>query len=176
MGVTRRTGLGALLGGIFAGPTVAKEAAEQFKTSSIYRYQPAINEESKSWNIGASQSPMPSAEEILMKEQEAVKYTRAKIKYLRQVINGNFKYEPGENEPYHYMSEFHDYDYSLDHVDLYTKSLKSISRSARKHIEHNLRVEQHRKAIQEEAKQQLERLMKEWAKNKLWGKLSDLFE
>jgi len=176
MGVTRRTGLGALLGGIFAGPTVAKEAVEQIKTSPIYRYQPAIHEESKPWNIGASQSPVPSASEILMKEQEAVKYTRAKIKYLKQVINGNFKYEPEEDEPYHYMSEFHDYDYKPDHIEIYLKSLKSISKSARRHIEHNHRVERHRKETQENAKQQLERLMKEWAKNKLWGKLSDLFE
>jgi len=176
MEVNRRTGLGALLGGIFAGPSVAKQAVEQIKSSPIYRYQPDINEESKPWNTGVAQSPMPSASEILMKEEETVKYTRAKIKYLRQVISGNFKYEPEEGEPYHYMSEFHDYNRKIDHIDLYVKSLKSISKSAKRHIEYKLRREQHRKEIQEEAKQQLERLMKEWAKNKLWGKLSDLFK
>ncbi len=173
MGVTRRTGLGALLGGIFAGPTVAKEAVEQIKKSPVYRYQPAINEASQTIPVPTN---MPSAEELLMKEQEYVRYSRAKVKYLKQVISGNFKYKPEEGEPYHYMSEFHDYEYSLDHIDLYAKSLKSISKAARHHIEHNLRVEKHRKETQEEAKRQLERMMKEWAKNKLWGKLSDLFE
>jgi len=176
MEVNRRTGLGALLGGIFAGPSVAKQAVEQIKASPSYRYQPDINEESKPWNTGVAQSPMPSAEQILMKEQETVNYARAKIKYLRQVINGNFKYEPGEGEPYHYMSEFHDYDYKIDHIDLYTKSLKSVSKAAKRHIEHDLRVEQHRKEVQKEASKQLERMMKEWAKNKLWGKISDLFK
>jgi len=175
MEVNRRTGLGALLGGIFAGPSVAKQAVEQIKASPSYRYQPAIKE-GKPWITGVAQSPMPSASEILMKEEETINYTRARIKYLRQVISGNFKYEPGENEPYHYMSEYHDYDYKIDHIDLYVKSLKSISRAAKRHIEHKLRVEQHRKEVQKEAKQQLERMMKEWAKDKLWGKLSDLFK
>jgi len=165
MEVNRRTGIGALLGGIFAGPQVAKQAVESSMSEAVQQVA--------KYGGGDIKAPTPMA--IAEKEEQTVRHVRARIKYLKRVINGDLDSGHEEEDEY-YSMEYGTYDDRIDHTRLYVKSLKSVSEAAKEHIEYRHNVIRHIERCKESAKTDLERLVRSWAKQKLWGRFSDLFE
>jgi len=173
MEVNRRTGIGALLGGIFAGPQVAKAAVERSMSEAV--------QEVAQYRYKGVPVDMPStgtmAEKAAYQEEHLIRNTRARMKYLKRVINGDLS-APSDNgdEEAYYALEYGPYESRIDTIREYVTSLKSVSNCAKAHIEHRYRDRQHIERCKEMAKSDLDRMVKTWAKNKLWGKFSDLFK
>jgi len=174
MGLSRREGLGALLGTLVGGRQAAdaavKEAgsAMQQLTTQFPIHQVG--------GIGTAEKPrMETAQEIAEKEAYHVRTMRARIKKLKRMMNGDFS--TNEDDESYYGNDWTDDDKErVDGLRLNIKALKSVSEAGKDFITARRLNEKNRAWAIENAKEEYEKMIKTWAKHKLWGKLSDLFE
>lgn len=168
--VNRRTGIGAIIGGIFGGPTAAKEASGGLVALMESKIEAA---EKQYVNAGMpSINKYPSPAEIAEKEESEVKYLRRRIKKLQRAIKGDFSKEDDDwdndySEPERYRNNRIEPD--IDCLKSVSKTIKFLIMNKR----YYLRDVENQK---ERAKRDLEHLVKKQIRSKLMGRLSDLFK
>lgn len=168
--INRRTGLGAILGGLFAAPTAAKEVAHEMSKVGSFP-PPSYKGNTAGYDLAYSDAPQaayPTLKELAEKEQYQVKHMRENIRRIKDIISGEyFKTEDFID------SHTDNFDYSTEHS---LDSLKSVSKVNKLRMAKEYRIEKIKERERKRAIRELEEYHISWAKNKLWGKVSDLFE
>jgi len=175
--ITRRTGLGALLGGIFAGPEVAKQGIETIKKYN-YKGSPVSMDDPQPAHFNAAYdcdsvkayTTYPPTYGIEEKEESQIQHMRSRITEIKDKISGKwFKDNKDMFERNHTKN--------LDRIpEKNINSLRSVSEVHKYQMVKDAKLRIAKENMQEYAEKELSETYTNWAKSKIWGKISDLFE
>lgn len=165
MEVNRRTGIGAMLSGLFMAPEVAKEVAKNSASmTDVVKSRVAAYE--------TGQVAMPSPADIAAKEESEVKYLRKRIKRLQRAIKGDFSQEDDD-----WANDYSEPEmYRHNRIDGDVDCLKSVSTTVKYLIKNKRYYLRDVESQKDRAKRDLEHLIKKQIRDKLRSRFSDLFK